>query len=170
MKRIYQHKCSACGEYSFAFHEGSNTETTYQWVCDNCGIQMNLRFFDGGQQVEQTPTGKRCERTLALLRMRDNPGFMFILKGCAWDGDLSGNKYYYEDHTCPSNSMRACEEVIAGGDADPHGIFEIVEEHLVTGANARPREEVLEKLTASALEKRVSLTPQAEAPATCDYE
>jgi hypothetical protein len=112
---------------------------------------MGLRFFDGGQQVEQTPTGKRCERTLALLQMRDNPSFMIIYEGCAWDGDMSGNEYLYE-HTCPTNLMR-CVEIIADGRADPHGVFEIVEEHLITGPSARPREKVIEELTALAVEK-----------------
>jgi hypothetical protein len=151
MKRIYNHKCAACGEDSFDYHEASHVETTYQWVCNSCGIQMGLRFFDGGQQVEQTPTGKRCERTLALLQMRDNPSFMLIYEGCAWDGDMSGHEYFYE-HTCPTNLMR-CVETIADGRADPHGVFEIVEEHLITGPSARPREKVIEELTALAVEK-----------------
>jgi len=164
MKQIFKHKCADCGEYSFEYQEGSHTETTYQWVCDNCGIQMGLRFYDGGKQVEQTPTGKRCERTIALLRMRDNPSFMFIYEGCAWNGDMSGHEYYYHEHTCPTNLMR-CVEIIAAGETDPHGIFEIVEEHLITGAKARPRKEVIEELTALAVEKtRMANAKLTDAP------
>lgn len=160
MKRIFSHKCSSCGEYVFEYNEVSHTEMTYKWACNNCGIEMGLRFSDGGQQVEQTPTGKRCERTLALLRMRNNPAFMFIYNGVAWDGDLSNREYFYEEHTCPTNLMR-CVEIIAAGESDPHGIFEIVEEHLITGPNAEPREEVLEQLKASALEKTRMANDQA---------
>lgn len=106
---------------------------------------MRLRFFDRGQQVEQNPTGNRSERTLALLRIRNNPRFMFIHEGCALNGDMTSHKYYYEEHTCPINLMR-CVEIIADGVSDPHGIFEIVEEHIITGPNAKPRSEILLKL------------------------
>lgn len=152
MKRIFSHACSQCREYTFNFHESSHTDTLYQWVCDNCGVQMSLRFYNGGQQVEQTPTGKRCERTLALLQLRENKKFMFIYEGCAWDGDMSGHEYFYHEHTCPTNLMK-CEKIIVDGELDPHGIFEIVEEHLITGPNAKARNEVLVRLVALAVEK-----------------
>ena len=58
------------------------------------------------------------------------------------------------------------EEVIACGESDPHGIFEIVEEHLITGASARPRKEVIEQLTALAVEKtRMANVPAQRPPA-----
>lgn len=164
MKRIYQHECASCGEHSFEYHEGSHKDTEYIWVCDDCGVQMKLRFSDEGRQVEQTPTGRRCERTLALLRVRGNPTFMFIYQGCAWDGDMSGSEYFYQEHTCPTNLVR-CEEIIASGEEDPHGIFELVEEHLITGDNARPREEVLEHLKALAIAKTKDMSDLLKAPA-----
>lgn len=150
MTRIFCHPCADCGEGTFDYHEGSHTDIEYKWVCDTCGIQMALLFANGGQEAQQTPTGRRCERTLALLRMRGNPHFMFIYEGCAWEGDMSGHKFHYEEHTCPTNLIQ-CEEIIANGEEDPHGIFEIIEEHLITGPNGKDREEVLQGLTESAM-------------------
>ena len=117
----------------------------YQWVCDNCGAQMNLEFSAGGTEVVQTPTGRRCERTLALLRVVGAPHVMLIHQGVAWDGDLDSSDYYYNEHTCPTNITRT-EAVIANGDTDPHGIFELVVEHCITGPGARDREEVMLEL------------------------
>lgn len=76
---------------------------------------------------------------------------MFIHQGCAWDGDLSGNKNYYEEHTCPTNLMD-CREIIAKGEVDPHGVFELVEEHLITGENGKDEEEIFQGLIERALE------------------
>jgi hypothetical protein len=131
---------------------------------------MGMRFHDGGKQVEQTPTGKRCERTIALLRMRDNASFMFIYEGHVWGGDLGGQKYYYEAHACPTNLMR-CVEIIAAGETDPHGIFEIVEEHCITGPAARSRRDVIEELTALAVEKtRMANDPSSPTGANYNNE
>ena len=148
MKRIYSHPCAACGEYDFAFHDGEHSCKNYQWVCDACGIQMNLAFSDGGSAVMQTPTGRRCERTLALFRVVGAPQIMFIYQGCSWDGALD-HDYYYHEGTCPVNLLR-CEKIIAEGNPDPHGLFELVAEHLITGPRARPRNEVLDELTSMA--------------------
>ena len=156
VKTIFKHPCAVCGEHDFAFHDDLHQCTQYQWVCE-CGAEMRLRFFDGGQSVEQTPTGRRCDRTLALLRVRGVPHLMFIYSGCAWDGDLSGHAYYYyNQHTCPSNLMQ-CEEIIDSGEVDPHGVFEFVAEHFVTGPKGRPKDNVLEELTE--LAQRMTLTP-----------
>ena len=153
MKTIFEHQCAACGEYSFKYHPDSHRgSTSFRWVCDECRAEMSLVFSDGGQSVEQTPTGRRCERTVALLAMRNNPRFMLIRKGLAWDGDLSSKQFFYEEHTCPSNLLKS-EEIIADGEVDPHGIFELVEEVIITGPNARDEDEVIESFKAFAAEK-----------------
>ena len=144
VKRIYAHPCAACGKHDFAFHEEHHTCTEYKWVCGACGIQMRISFTEGGAAALQTPTGRRCERTLALFRIRSAPHIMFVYEGCAWDGSLD-HDYYYHEGTCPTNLMR-CEEIIASGKQDPHGIFELVAEHCITGPTARNREDVLNEL------------------------
>ena len=145
MKRIFTHPCAACGGYAFAYHEGMHSCTTYYWFCSACGVQMALRFFSGGQDVEQTPVGKRSERTLALFRLRCAPQFMFIYEGRSLDSDL-GNEYYYHEGTCPTNLMK-CEDIIVDGEVDPHGVFELVTERLTTGPKGRDRQLVLNELT-----------------------
>ena len=128
-------------------HEGWD----FTRACDECGAESKLKFSDGGRTLEQTPTEKRCEQVLFLLRMRNNPKFMLIDRGIAWDGNLSNSVYYYEEHTCPSNVLN-CEEVIADGEIDPHGIFEVVAGIPITGPEAMDEEEAAEKLKAIAVE------------------
>ena len=93
----------------------------------------------------------RLEKTLALFRIRSAPHIMFIYNGFAVNGSLDNSSYYHEG-TCPTNLMQ-CEEIIASGEVDPHGIFELVEEHCVTGPTGRARDEVLNELTVLAIQQ-----------------
>jgi hypothetical protein len=97
---------------------------------------MGIVFSDGGLVSKQEPTGKRCERTLALLRLAIAPEAMFIATGCRWDDFTDDNdKYHYESHTCPTNFIE-CETIIVKGDTDPHGAFELVRSIITTGPDA----------------------------------
>ena len=151
MRSIYTHQCAACGEFSFKFYEGSHNDGNYTWTCDDCGIEVKLTFSNGGKQLTQEPTGRRCEKALFLLKLRNNPKFMIIDRGDAWDGNLDQAVYYYEEHTCPSNVLR-CEEVIADGEVDPHGVFNVVAGCLITGPSAQDEEDVIERMKAMAAE------------------
>ena len=50
-----------------------------------------------------------------------------------------------------------CEEIIDSGEIDPHGAFELVAEHFVTGPKGRSKAVVLGELTEMA--QRMTLTP-----------
>ena len=125
------------GEYSFSFHEGSHVcDTTYSWYCDECGTGFDLVFTDGGKTIKQTVNGKRSERTLALLTIRGTDKAT-IVNGVKTQGHTTENqRYWYEEHSCPSNFFRMCEETVNNGWADCHEMFEYVDEICLTGSDA----------------------------------
>jgi len=148
MQTIYSHECKECGHNTFDYYEDlHHCNTEYRWVCNNCGVQMKLKFSNDGKTLDQEPTGKRCERTKVLLKVPDIP-LAFIVDGVTWG---EGSKYFYEEHTCPSNVMRSCDEVIYKGDEDPHGMLELIEEILITGPSKRNEDEVCEELMTKAI-------------------
>ncbi len=55
----------------------------------------------------------------------------FVVEGLAewpasFDEMTAREKYFYEQHTCPTNFIRI-PLIAVNGDTDPHGIFEFVE-------------------------------------------
>ncbi len=78
------------------------------------------------------PMHSNLRKTLVLLRIdaKDAPIY-FVVEGLAtWpkplDEMISGEEYFYNEHTCPANFIRI-PMVSAGGDHDPHGIFAFVD-------------------------------------------
>lgn len=73
------------------------------------------------------PAHKGMYKTLELLSIDgpDGPVF-FVVEGCAKSDSLEtvtrNHRYYYEEHTCPTNVLNA-EIFVHCGDTDPHGIF-----------------------------------------------
>jgi hypothetical protein len=154
MKTIYVHQCAECGSDSWKFHmELHATAHPYQWVCDTCGTEMQLVFSDNGTAVSQVSTGRRCNRTLCLFTFANVERLCVIADGIRWDFNTDEDqRYYYEEHTCPTNLLR-CEEIFFNGEGDPHGILTLVKEIVVSGPNAVDRGEALEELSGMASEK-----------------
>ncbi len=164
METRYAHDCNACrAEEVFVFHHRlHNTNVAYRWTCPECGVELDITFKGQGTQSFQTQTGRRCERTLDLLRYKLDPRLMIIAKGIRWDHSTPADeKHHYEVRTCPSNFL-GCEEVIICGDDDPHGTFELVESIDLTGPNkVADREDAEMKLKAKA--RHLTLEAQARA-------
>lgn len=156
MTTIYRHACQQCGAEEFRFHVGSHKENeAYLWVCDHCGRQTKITFTAGGTVCHQQPIDRWCYRTLALLAFRGDRTFAFIHEGCAWSQHLKDgkpdNEYFYEESTCPVNLFRV-EEIYYQGEEDPHGVFDLIEEHIINGPDGRDRDEVMELLRAKAIQ------------------
>ncbi len=151
MRTRFYHDCQICGaEDQFPFGDGeTRCNEAYLWNCDACGSQVRITFTGGGRLSHQEATGRHCHRTLALLAFRGEVTFAFIYRGCAWSEQLKDGRpdgrYFYEEHTCPTN-LFPCEEIVVGGEVDPHGCFDLIEEHLITGPGARDKDEVLAEL------------------------
>ena len=143
----YTHKCIVCNEPSFTFVEGSHTAgTPYTWTCDRCGAQVKIVFEPNMAYSTQEPTGKRCERTLVLVKFVTAPHIMAVAEGVRWsDRTEESQQYFYNSHTCPVNVLR-CEEFIHSGVDDQHGILELIRTIDVTGPNAMDRDEAKNEL------------------------
>lgn len=106
---------------------------------------MEITFSDDFTTSKQTPTGARCDNTLALFEVRGFIKMRFIFNGCAWDGNLE-HDYFYHHATCPVNILR-CEEIFIDGNSDPHGCFRLIKEVFITGPSAMPRDDAMQMLS-----------------------
>jgi hypothetical protein len=76
------------------------------------------------------PAHSEMFKTLNLFSLDTKKGLVyFVTEGVSTfepDDDLqSKQKYFYEEHTCPTNFIR-CELISFRGDMDPHGVFDHV--------------------------------------------
>lgn len=78
------------------------------------------------------PVHGDMRKTLVLLKIdgRDGPIY-FVVEGLStWPTTLpellEQARYFYEEHTCPTNFIRV-PMISEAGDHDPHGVFEFVD-------------------------------------------
>ncbi len=95
------------------------------WFCDECGTGFVGTVDDRKVTVEVCKTRK--DISTVFLR-RDN--LVLVVEGMDWGHEESNSKFYYEQHTCPTNYLSSTREVfdLDTGEADPHGIFTFVGE------------------------------------------
>lgn len=72
------------------------------------------------------------KRSLALLKFdgKDGPVF-FVIEHWPSEGEANDEfqghaRYFFEEHSCPTNWIGSCVAVIKDGDSDPHGFLEFV--------------------------------------------
>ena len=83
--------------------------------------------------IESThPAHANLRKTLVLLKIegKEAPIF-FVVEGLStWPSTreelLEHERYFYEEHTCPTNFIRI-PMIATGGDCDPHGVFDFVD-------------------------------------------
>lgn len=129
--------CMDCGEHRwYVGHLLDEDAFQTRWSCDQCGAEHDLTFGRG--QVIAGLTGKRVQATRVLMRANLGNGSLWLIaRGRRFhDEPIDGpvfcdrDRYYYEDHTCPTNYFRnACDVLWVAddaqdSDADPHGLFE----------------------------------------------
>ena len=52
--------------------------------------------------------------------------------------DEDTRRYFYEEHTCPTNWLRDVEEVSIGDNTDPHGLWKFVAVYDAEGGSGEP--------------------------------
>lgn len=131
----YQVKCphSSCkGLFDVTHQMQRGVPTKFgSWYCDQCGWATSFELFEDGK-LKLQPENERKINTLVLLNfigatVKDEPLFL-VVDGMLFEknGQINTDTqaYYYDEHTCPYNYLRA--ELLCGDDADPHGIFQHV--------------------------------------------
>lgn len=101
------------------------------WYCDVCGQGWWLEF-DGVGGVDLRARAEKLIRRIVVLELPPQTKPITILLKEHHvrfhendDEDREGLRYYYDEHTCPTNWMRV-GAVVFDGDGDPHGLFRFV--------------------------------------------
>lgn len=77
------------------------------------------------------PAHANMFKTLDLMKIETPAGpIYFVIEGCAQFASLDEirgqHRYFYEEHTCPTNFIPVPAVFFAGND-DPHGVFDYVD-------------------------------------------
>jgi hypothetical protein len=124
--------CPNCPEGSWRADQlGINQPTT--WCCDQCHTQSHIVRLNE-TDFQTVSTGKKETPVTVTLRSITVPPI--TVKVNTWkyahSQDLSqeeyehNTRYFYNEHTCPTNWLRDIEQIEFEGDHDPHGVFEFV--------------------------------------------
>jgi hypothetical protein len=127
--------CPDCDEelgsidYQLDYVKKYKTETSFgPWYCQKCTFGFNGKIsVDGSISLEKSKGF--CKSTLVLLEYvpRKNEKLYLIVDGFKFEhSNEDNNRYFHEEHTCPSNDFRATRAVLAGDkilSTDPHGIM-----------------------------------------------
>jgi len=117
--------CPGCGKGEYGVsHLPLGTKTS--WYCDECGVLFTLQVISP-DEIDTEVTSKRQEKRLITLKS-EGP-VTLLVEGLAFiPGDSEEHqRYYYDEHTCPTNYMPNVVQVIdEAGDRDPHGVFRFI--------------------------------------------
>lgn len=122
-------ECPHCGKSTsridHLFNEENKTSSWGPWYCDECGGAYKGEVRDKEVFIEPI-YGDRKNKCLVFLK---NANVLLVVEGMYFNGDFDpeNKRYFYEEHTCPTNYL-GVEMVVDlnDGDTDPHGIFEFV--------------------------------------------
>lgn len=107
------------------------------WYCDECG--QAWRVVSDGEQVsvEKAAGGvvmgdgiaRKCFVTLEIPPQSES--IFFKVRATRYEQTITPkieeqNRYFYEEHTCPTNWLGDVEEIKIGDDTDPHGLARFV--------------------------------------------
>jgi len=139
---IYSHDfvvCPWCNEKS-----GHRVDHLYDspgtrwgpWYCNECGGSFSGSVTGPRDvTVRKEREDKTFLRSMALLKLdgKDGPVYFVIdhRRYCEGAGETdeemrSHQRYFFEEHSCPTNWLRDCAAVIQDGDCDPHGFLDFV--------------------------------------------
>lgn len=125
--------CPSCKEHDFAVDQIKVGQTTGSWACPKCH-----NYFDvtrcGARMFELTSTGEVETPVTVTLKSVTEPPIFLTLNAWKYPCDqkvpkeqyVDHQRYFYDEHTCPTNFLSQVERISFNGDNDPHGVFEFV--------------------------------------------
>lgn len=104
------------------------------WYCDACQKAfLGTVIAPGEVEVRRDEANNHSfTRSMALLKLDTVNGPIFFVMDhkryrsveVETDEDNQGHqRYFFEEHSCPTNWLRECVAVIKNGDPDPHGVL-----------------------------------------------
>lgn len=126
--------CPHCSERASAVCHLKAGEKAGAWRCKSCGgWYQPAANKDGSGYLVKKLDRPKDHRTLVFLRRGDVLLVVHrlaeVAHGCTtYEGklDQSGQAYFYNEHTCPTNYLSDVVAVVdlKTNDPDPHGVFE----------------------------------------------
>lgn len=105
--------------------EPGRTRMAGPWHCDDCGQGWRITY-DATSLVDVSPAGD-CKRThwVTLELPPQSSPVRFRVRGVRFTEsiDVESERYFYEEHTCPTNWLRNVDRVEIDGEEDPHGLW-----------------------------------------------
>lgn len=129
-------ECPVCHEGSWRVDHLERGMWGYSWSCNECH-----NYFDIQRQTEldfdvvqiEGPEGKETPVTVTLSSVTLP---QIILKLNTWkyghsqnqtpEEYLENQRYFYDEHTCPTNWTNEIVAILFEGQLDPHGVFRLL--------------------------------------------
>jgi hypothetical protein len=109
--------------------ENREPRTAGPWYCDDCGQGWRITYSrDGIDVTAAQPDGKKHPQWVILELPPQSEPVRFKVRGQRFSSTIDEDRvrYFYEEHTCPTNWLRDVDEVSIGGSDDPHGLWRLV--------------------------------------------
>lgn len=128
-----------CGgeEFSVEHLFTEEIQSAGPWYCHKCGVGWWIKMFN--KKIEIIDSGFKLTKSLDILEldpnsMKGKPLYLLV-EGNIFDDDkclglpkhLESKRYFYEEHTCPTNWFGNVREICIDGEHDPHELFKYVE-------------------------------------------
>jgi len=120
-----------------------NLGAKFKWFCDECGCYMHFVVDQDAQTIDVIDRQIDGKPITVTLELETKDGHRLLFRVYDWahkynvgpDGEstlVHDKRYYYEQHTCPTNWFRDVAEIVeisADGfeDRDPHGFARFVD-------------------------------------------
>jgi len=119
--------CQHCGFHTNASidHLEAGQEVG-PWYCEDCGC--GFKVIANGVDSVAIKTDDKFVKTFDLLVLDPQlKPVYFVMSGKAYmDIDEDQRRYYYEEHSCPTNWIGDAEMIAIDGNTDPHGILRYI--------------------------------------------
>jgi hypothetical protein len=141
---IYRHEFAFCpwceketGSRVDHLYDDTLPRSAGPWYCNACGQPFNV-LVKAPSDVEITKAEghvRSFSRAMSLLKFDGKEGAVFFVMDHNHyhsgepetdDEFQSHTRFFFEEHSCPTNWLDECVAVIADGDSDPHGFLSFV--------------------------------------------
>lgn len=126
--------CPVCdrGEAQIS-HLFASRPAPYRWTCQRCRAAYEFTLNAPDDIDVRVPDDQlNDEPTVVVLALDPQPKPVYLaVSGRTYGFDTENDRYFYEEHTCPTNWIGDVAMILSDGDHDPHGLFRHVATRVV---------------------------------------
>lgn len=123
--------CPACEKDAGAIDHLLGQTLSTRWYCPSCGQSYSLTFSaDGAVEIALAVGRKVTTVDVLVLNPQEKPVY-FVVEGMRFEGeghddsDNEHKRFFYEEHSCPTNWLKPTM-LYFDGDDDPHGLIKFL--------------------------------------------